>query len=518
MEIYKHISDTLYWKNKYFPKCLDDLETNKNTINLITNWIKNYNKNKINHSNNKIDEIIDDTELEENDDNNIDELTYEKNVNSPNKSCIIVTGNHGIGKTSTLITILKSLDYTIYQINFNKIDNFKNIDEFIEKPIFGNSISEKINNMKIKNKIILIDNLESILSINQKKFLIKLTKYNDSTWKIPIIYISNNKHNKLMYFIKKMSYEIKISDPTKEIMENILCKICMNENINLNDEIIIDNLITYSGYDIRSLVTNLQTLKNIYGEKYINIDDFKKFILTNKMKDNDPSIYSATRKLFYGYDNIDNVIRIFEMEKTIMPLMIQQHYIDYLKGNNINIINKISNSLAYGDILENYIYDNNIYDIRDVQSFYHCVYPSFLLTSKLNPKNIDINKFDCYFEYPKDLNKTSIRCINYTKNINPSNKVFTGMSINDYLYFNKIIRNIIKSNDLDKCDKYLEDYNCNISLLESVLKINKIDENKFSLSTKIKKKILNECKNISDKDKNDKIKNKKGKKNKKNKN
>jgi len=165
MEIYKHISDTLYWKNKYFPKCLDDLETNKNTINLITNWIKNYNKNKINHSSNKLDEIIDDIELEENDDNNIDELTYEKNINSPNKSCMIVTGNHGIGKTCTLITILKSLDYTIYQINFNKIDNFKNIDEFIEKPIFGNSISEKINNMKIKNKIILIDNLESILSI-----------------------------------------------------------------------------------------------------------------------------------------------------------------------------------------------------------------------------------------------------------------------------------------------------------------------------------------------------------------
>jgi hypothetical protein len=230
------------------------------------------------------------------------------------------------------------------------------------------------------------------------------------------------------------------------------------------------------------------------------------------MKDNDPSIYKATHKLFYGYDNIDNVIRLFEMEKTIMPLMIQQHYINYLKGNNINIINKISKSLAYGDILENYIYDNNIYDIRDVQSFYHCVYPSFLLSNKLNPKNIDINKFNGYYEYPKDLNKTSIRCINFTKNINPANKVFSGMSINDYLYFNKIIRNVIKSEDYEKCDNYLEDYNCNISLLESVLKINKIDENKFSLSTKTKKKILTECKNINDKEKNEKVKNKKEKK------
>ena len=29
------------------------------------------------------------------------------------------------------------------------------------------------------------------------------------------------------------------------------------------------------------------------------------------------------------------------------------------------------------------------------------------------------------YNYPKDLNKTSIKCINYTKNISPSNKIFT---------------------------------------------------------------------------------------------
>ncbi len=520
MEIYRIIDDEIYWKNKYFPQNIEDLQINKTQINTITNWIKNYNKNKLTINKNKSNDSLQNDDIEtdiENDidndnDNDMEIDTKIKINNNPNKSCMIVTGNHGIGKTAVITTILKHLKYTIYQINFNKIDNFKNIDEFIEKPIFGNSILEKINNNKNENKIILIDNLESILSINQKKFLIKLTKYNDINWKIPIIYISNNKHSKLVYFIKKLSYEIKIQDPTKEVMENILCTVCMKENINIGDEKIIDELIKYSGYDIRALLTHLQTLKNIYNGKYISMDDFNKFIITNKMKDNDPSIFSATHKLFYGYDNIDNIIRLFETEKTVMPLMIQQHYIDYLKGNNLDIINKISKSLSYGDILENYIYENNIYDIRDIQSFYQCVYPSFLLTRKLNPNNENINKFDGFFDYPKDLNKTSIRCINYTKNINPSNKVFTGMSINDYLYFNKIIRSVINSNELNKCNDYMDKYNCNISLLESVLKINKIDENKFSLSTKIKKKILNECSNITDKDKFEKKKNKKNKK------
>ena len=47
------------------------------------------------------------------------------------------------------------------------------------------------------------------------------------------------------------------------------------------------------------------------------------------MKDIDYHIFDGAQKLFFGYDNIDNVIRLFETEKTAIPLMIQQHYIDY---------------------------------------------------------------------------------------------------------------------------------------------------------------------------------------------
>ena len=514
MEIYKLVTDTLYWKNKYAPTKVEDLEIDKYITNNITNWLKNYNKNKpaikINKNSKKQFTINDTTNDTINDTINDDPLDLdqsdinfvkEKIQNSPNKSCLIITGNHGIGKTSTIITILNSMDYIIYQINFNKISNFKNIDEFIEKPIFNNSISEKINNTSKKKKVIFIDNLESILSVNQKKFLMKLTKYNDLFWDIPIILVSNNKHNKLVYFIKKLSYEVHIPNPSKEIMENILCKISINENINIGDEKVIDKIIEYSSNDLRSLTTNLQSLKNIYNDKYINLSDIDSFRITSKMKDIDPDIFNATHKLFYGYDNIDNVIRLFETEKTVMPLMIQQHYIDYLKNSNIETINKISKTLSFGDILENYIYENNNYDIRDIQSFYQCVYPSYLLSNKLNPKKIDIDKFSGTFTYPKDLNKTSIRYINYTKNICQSNKIFTNMSIDDYLYFNKVLKNIINSDDYKICNDYLSSYNCNIASLESVLKIDKIDENKFSLSTKVKKKIMIECENIFNKDK-----------------
>ena len=500
MELYKPINDSSFWKYKYIPTKIEDIDINKAPLYQIKKWLDEFDKNKQIYSTDKTKKTyeltIDDIDIDNDgdiDDNDI--IVPKKNNNSSNKSCMIVTGNHGVGKTSFVISILNSLNYKIYKINLIKINNIKNINEFIEKTIFGNSITDKMNNTSKEKKIIIIDNLECISSNNEKTLIKLLTKLNDIRWVLPIIFISNNEHNKLIYFVKKNAFEVQLYNPTNEIMENICCKICLEESINLTDEKILQKIISYSHNDIRSLITILQSIKTIYGDNYFSSDDFETFIQTCKMKDIDYHIFDGAQKLFFGYDNIDNVNRLFETEKTAIPLMIQQHYIDYL-GNNINVVNKISNSLSIGDILEEYIYENNIYDIRDIQSFYQCVYPSYILTNQLNPKNLHYTKFNGYFKYPNDLNKTSIRHINYTKNICPSNKIFKNMNINDYIYINNIVRNIINSNSSSLCNDFFDKYNCSISTFESLLKIDKINGVKYALTTKMKKKILTECNNI----------------------
>ena len=537
MEIYKDEVDELYWKSKYMPQKIESLDIDTNVVFKIKRWLNDYDKNKqlfmtnyngkktrnkkivnVEENDNKENtENVENTETNDDtnfDTNNDDIIVTEKIINEPNKSCLLITGTFGSGKSSTIISILNSLEYTIYQLNYNKISNFKNVDEIIEKTIFNRSITNRLNNITDKKKILVIDNIESLTSNNEKELIINLIKFNENKWVFPIILISNNKHNKLLYLIKKISYEIKLPIPSKEVMENILCKICMEENIKLSDEKVLTKIIDYAQNDIRGLITMLQSIKNIYGNNLFTIDDFEEFCKSFKMKDIDYHIYDGTQKFFFGYDNINNVIRLFEMEKTVMPLMIQQHYIDYLKNNNINDVNKISKMIAYGDIVENYIYDNNIYDIRDIQSFFQCVYPSYTLTNKLNPKKQNYNNFSTNFIYPCDLNKTSIRYINFTKNISQSNKIFKNMEINDYLYLNKIIRGLIYSNKSSLCNEYLNGYNCSIQVLESVLKIDKINGVKYNITTKLKKKILSECDTINIKAKEIK-KYKKTKKNKK---
>ena len=298
----------------YFSEFKFDI--NKSKLYPIKKWLEDFDKNRELYKSNikkaKKDKYVDILDIDEIDDNNTDDIILpKKNNNSSNKSCLIITGNHGIGKTHFLVSILNSLKYDIYKINFIKVNNIKNINEFIEKTIFGISISDRINNVINKKKIILIDNLECISSNNEKNLLKLITKLNDINWYLPVIFISNNEHNKLIYFIKKNAYEIQMYNPTREIMENICCKICLEENINLTNEKVLEKIINYSHNDIRSIITLLQSIKIIYGDNHFSCDDFENFIQTCKMKDIDYHIFDGAQKLFFGFDNIDMIFATY---------------------------------------------------------------------------------------------------------------------------------------------------------------------------------------------------------------
>ena len=119
--------------------------------------------------------------------------------------------------------------------------------------------------------------------------------------------------------------------------------------------------------------------------------------------------------------------------------------------------------------------------------------------------------------FPLDLNKTSIKHINYTKNILPSNLYFKNMKLDDYIYLNKVIKGLLQTENYNKINELMQGYNIDINGIESVLKINKLNGEKFIISTKVKKYLTKNCADISDNNiktvqKSKKIKNKKGKK------
>ena len=85
-----------------------------------------------------------------------------------------------------------------------------------------------------------------------------------------------------------------------------------------------------------------------------------------------------------------------------------------------------------------YEYDptENIYDIRDIQSFYQCTYPSFILSNKLNLSTIIATELSEYV-YQKDKQKS----IDYVLHQFSQNKPVLICGHNPYLskYFKKIV-------------------------------------------------------------------------------
>ena len=75
--------------------------------------------------------------------------------------------------------------------------------------------------------------------------------------------------------------------------------------------------------------------------------------------------------------------------------------------NKYELANSIATSIAKGDVIENYIYGDQNWNLQEVHGYYSCVYPSYVLSNNLSKNGMYEN-----FIFPLDLNRTSIKRIN----------------------------------------------------------------------------------------------------------
>lgn len=455
------------WLNKYRPKSISEIDCNKDVIKQIIKLLK-----------------------------------------ENTKSTIIISGNHGIGKTCAIMTILEELKFNIKIINFNKI-KIKNIPEILNSMINNNNVLSMINNEENKT-VLVIDNLDSITSKTDICCINELVSLNDKKKIIPIILIGNNKHNKFISELKKKAIaSIKMKSPNVNEMYNIIKKISEKEKINWeNDKIITTKFIPHCQYDLQRLISLLQELKSVNNETPITSKNLTKFCDISKKKDLDNDLWKSSDNLIFKYDGINNILQNYESDKVNLPLMIQQNYIKTLDTKNpacYSVAKNISESLSFGDIIENYIYGNQNWSLYDVHGFYSCVLPSFLI-------NTLRNKDDFKLTYPEDFYRTSIKYIN-KKNIGNIDEYINNLNIDDYIYLNQIIKyhidfdNIEDEKNVDsetiqpncveginKIAELFSGYNFNASNIDKILKIDKIKAEKITLTSKYKKelnKILN---------------------------
>lgn len=496
---------TTAWTDIYKPKKIDEIVGNKRAINSIISWLGQFEttKKKImtdkktSKSLRKKKVIIDeDIETDNNslESKKMDESSEDRYVkpSKDNYSSLLISGSHGIGKTSAVFTILHELGYAIQLLNFNKIKTVDHIKDVMD--MMGNdyNIISLVNESKIK-QVLVVDEIDSLTSKIEKACIATLIKNNDMFWIQPIIFISNNKHSKLLTEIKKNSLEIKMWQPYPNEINLLLRRICDNSGIKILNPHVTNKIIEHCQKDLRRLVFILQDLYNIViGNKNMIVtkEIIDEYCISCKEKDMDFDLYRISGKLINGYNGLEDSLLYYEADKVVIPLMIQQNYVKNInlysedETKNPEIARKISEFLSKGDVIENYIYGNQNWDLQEVHGFYSVAGPSFYLDKYLMDDRTE--KLD----YPKDLNKTSIMMIN-KGTIEKAKKGLKNMDIHDYIYLNEIVKTLLSKDKIKECMELFEGYDLKIENIESLIKVEKIKNTKTNLTSKQKKEMMN---------------------------
>jgi replication factor C subunit 1 len=449
------------WINKYKPKSLNNLVGHSMQIKKIQKWL-----------------------------DNLGDLKYQS---------LVISGNHGIGKNSTINLILENNNYIAKTINPNQIKDHRNSDNFYDYYNHNNSIISKINfnNKKKKKLAIIFNDTESISLNSEKKYVFNIFKENNKLKAFPLIFITNNHHSKLINDLKKYSPEIKFYSPSSYELKKLIKKICKKENIFIQDDV-IDDIIIFSQFDIKRLLNILQEISFHYTNKKLDKKGFIKYKNNSKKKNVAVGLFDSTLKILNSYKSNKNIYKLYESEKVLLPLMIHQNYKKKIfKNNNISYeeklfkLVKITDSISRGDNIETSIYTDQNWYLQNIHGFYTCLNTSYWI-NKSNDNRIKIQDI----KFSSDLNKTSLKNIN-KKNINNLLKIFPKKSIEEILMLNRVSNFLVKNKQIIDLIKTLKNYNKDITIkdIELCLKIDKT-YNFIDMKASEKKKISDMIKNI----------------------
>lgn len=487
---------------KYRPKTTSEIIGNIKQITQMETWLKNYDKTKQTilsapkkGKKKKIEINIEDIEKDSAIEENISESQNFKKNNQQytDHACMMLIGDHGVGKTCGIIAILNKLKYTVRTFDLSTLGSNKSIPEHISKLTKGTNIFDKLNDVNNMKTAILIDEIESANSPVEKNFILALMKSNEEFWHLPIIFISSGKHTKLNSVLKTYTNTVYFEQPNKNELMTLLIKIATEEKMLFDNVNIGNELIAYAQNDFRRLVSIIQDLKTKYGTKSITSDNMLEYQQITKKKDTSVVIFKSSAQMMARYKNIDECLKIYEKEKVIIPLVIHQNFIKAIinsrcnKSKKFTIVSDIAKSISFGDLVENYIYSDQNWDMQEVHGFMTCVEPAF----KINREKINVDEqlLTNSLDFPCDLNRTSIKKIN-KRNIINSNVCLKNFGIKDFIFANRLIRQLLDDEKIQECVDLFAGYGAKVENVESILKIDKINEPKTILNSTIKKKLV----------------------------
>ena len=239
-------------------------------------------------------------------------------------------------------------------------------------------------------------------------------KNNNKIKSFPLIFISNNQHSKLLNDLKKSCKEIIFNNPTNEELKQLIRNISISEKIIWENESLIDKLILFAQNDIRRLINLFQELSYHLTNGRITNLKIDEFIEKSREKNIDVGLFDSTERILNNYLDYDTIIKLYESEKVLLPLMIHENYLKKILNkskdswqNIIYNIVKVSDSLSRGDNIETSIYTDQNWYLQNIHGFFTCINTSYWINKNNSKNKIDINDIKKFYPSSKIINFSS---------------------------------------------------------------------------------------------------------------
>lgn len=463
------------WVNKYAPKTISEVVGNSSKIRTLETWIKNY-----------------------------------KNKKPGTKKVALISGKPGIGKTTLAKLLLTEYGYTPIEFNSSDIRGAKKIRNVLKKSLTYMNIIDMFNKGTKPIGIIMdeLDGLSSdkggmteFLNIIKSDLSIKTRKKKTNNINLynPIICTFNPYSDKKLKELEKYSIRINLSKIPSFELEKIVDKILINEKMNIDIDAKIF-LVKNANGDVRRLINLLYDLSFVH--KHITLKIVQNQKKSFAQKDTDIQLYDAVKLLLNKRLSINKVYQLYEHECLLIPLMIHENHLDYVinsKNSNtdkLSVLKNISNSICENDVIQTSIFVNQSWSLLDISGVYGANIPNYEITrleKKQNSKPVSIN-------FTKLLNKVSLMYNNKKIIINTiANNKHLRVKHDDIPYLIELIRyNLFdKNGDINKICNILKKYKINVNDLETILKLEKLNNyNKKRKNKKFTVKLKNKIKKL----------------------
>lgn len=385
----------------------------------------------------------------------LDFLSTFDSANINQRKGIYILGEPGTGKTEFVKSVIPSDYYDIIQYDANDTRTKTAIPELI-----GNR-SSNVNVLNLfykkrKSIVTVMDEMD-YMSSGDKGGIKELIKYvrpkktrkqiGEPQTTTPIIFIGSNNNDKKIKELIAQCHTIKLSSPTTEqIKKFVILKIP-----DLSDDV-YDSIVSY-------IDGNLQKFNNIYEIYQKNPSNFEEILHEILYKCNYNVFTKAiVKRLYERYVPISEYSHfVKETDRTTLGLLWHENIGSIVgKETHMDLYKSIIDNLCLADYIDRIIFQNQIWELSELNSFIKIFYNNFLLHN-----GIDNIKVPDEIIFTKVLTKYSTEYNNYCFFQQLEQKMFCDKKKILRLFFNKTDEELadeyyLSTLDIDRMRRFIK--------------------------------------------------------------